>query len=94
MIKLLDCTLRDGGYTCHWNFGYSTILNMYYKLQMSKIDIIELGYIRDYEEYDNNKTSFSKVSDIDKTFNIQKNSDTMMVAMIDYGNCSTIFFQT
>lgn len=88
MVKLLDCTLRDGGYACNWTFGNSTILNIYYKLQMSNVDIIELGYLRDYEEYSNDRTSIPNVRDIDRIFNIQKNGDAMLVAMIDYGNCS------
>ena len=25
MIKLLDCTLRDGGYVNQWNFGFDNI---------------------------------------------------------------------
>ena len=27
-IKVLDCTLRDGGYVNNWNFGKSNIKNM------------------------------------------------------------------
>ena len=88
MIKLLDCTLRDGGYVCQWTFGNSSMLNIYHKLQMSNVDIIELGYLRDYEKFNINRTSIPSVKDIDKLYNIKKSSSALTVAMIDYGNCS------
>lgn len=88
MIKLLDCTLRDGGYVCNWTFGNSSILNIYHKLQLSKVDIIEVGYLRDYEKFNPDRTSIPCVKDIDRIFNIQKSQNSMTVAMIDFGKCS------
>lgn len=87
MIKLLDCTLRDGGYVCNWTFGHNSILNIYHKLQMSKVDIIELGYLRDYEMFSMDRTSIPSVKDVDRIYNIQKNTSAMLVAMIDFGSC-------
>ena len=31
-IKILDCTLRDGGYVNKWNFGYNNIVKIVKKL--------------------------------------------------------------
>ena len=31
-IKLLDCTLRDGGYINDWNFGHDTIVSVFERL--------------------------------------------------------------
>ena len=46
-IKLLDCTLRDGGYVNDNNFGYENISKIIKALNNSKVDIIECGYIKD-----------------------------------------------
>ncbi len=45
MIKLLDCTLRDGGYVNDWNFGKSNIKNITSALEKANIDIIESGIL-------------------------------------------------
>ncbi|MBR3604542.1 MAG: hypothetical protein IKL52_00765 [Candidatus Gastranaerophilales bacterium] len=46
-IKLLDCTLRDGGYVNNWHFGEKFIEKIISDLINSKIDFIEVGYLRD-----------------------------------------------
>ncbi len=42
-IKILDCTLRDGGYYTNWEFD-SKLVEQLVKTLDGKIDIIELGY--------------------------------------------------
>jgi 3-deoxy-manno-octulosonate cytidylyltransferase (CMP-KDO synthetase) len=44
MIKLLDCTLRDGGYYTNWHFDTKMVQDLVYALDLSNVDIIELGY--------------------------------------------------
>ena len=43
-MKLLDCTLRDGGYYTNWDFNTQMVRDLITSLDLSKIDIIELGY--------------------------------------------------
>ena len=43
-LSILDCTLRDGGYINHWNFGKETIKGIVNKLHDADIDIIECGF--------------------------------------------------
>ena len=43
-IKLLDCTLRDGGYYTNWNFEPQMVKDLIHALDLSKVDVIELGY--------------------------------------------------
>ena len=43
-VKLLDCTLRDGGYYTNWNFDKDLVKELIYSLDSAKVDIIELGY--------------------------------------------------
>lgn len=44
-IRLLDCTLRDGGHVIGGKFGENTIKNVIKKLVEAKIDIIEVGFL-------------------------------------------------
>ena len=43
-MKLLDCTLRDGGYYTNWNFETEMVQDLISSLDLAGIDIIELGY--------------------------------------------------
>ena len=62
-IKLLDCTLRDGGYINDWDFGIEMIGKTINNLEESNIDILELGFLKD-ESYRRNRTVFNKMSQI------------------------------
>lgn len=43
-MKILDCTLRDGGYYTQWDFDKSIVDQYIYALNKLPIDYIELGY--------------------------------------------------
>ena len=60
MIKLLDCTLRDGGYVNEWNFGENAICDIKRGIEKSGIEIIEVGFLKDVK-YDPNRTLFPGV---------------------------------
>ena len=62
-IKLLDCTLRDGGYINDWKFGYFTIKDIIKKLVESQVDYVEVGFLRDCE-YDRNNAVFNNCGEI------------------------------
>lgn len=44
MIKILDCTLRDGGYYTTWDFKSSVIESYIRSIDQLPIDYIEVGY--------------------------------------------------
>lgn len=46
-IRLLDCTLRDGGHIVQGNFGELVIKNIIERLVEAGIDIIEVGFLWD-----------------------------------------------
>ena len=52
-IKILDCTLRDGGYINDWKFGKAAITDVCNKSIASGADIVELGFLRDEVEDEN-----------------------------------------
>ncbi len=43
-LKVLDCTLRDGGYYNKWDFNKEIVERYLHSLASSKVDIIELGF--------------------------------------------------
>lgn len=43
-IRLLDCTLRDGGHLNEGIFGKEVIKNVIKKLAEANVDIIEAGF--------------------------------------------------
>ena len=64
-IKLLDCTLRDGGYINDWDFGEYTIREILSKLIESGVDYIEVGFLRDCV-YEPGKSLFNNCAEIAK----------------------------
>ena len=44
-IKVLDCTLRDGGYVNNWNFSKHQIETTINSLSNANVDFIEFGFI-------------------------------------------------
>lgn len=81
-IKILDCTLRDGGYLVDWDFGELKIQSIISNLTKSGIDYIECGFLKE-QKYNINKTFFSSIDDI-KTFTINKQNYTLMVNFGEY----------
>ena len=63
MTKLLDCTLRDGGYINDWRFGRGAIFDMVRHLEDTNVEIIELGFLKD-EPYCEERTVFNDVGQI------------------------------
>jgi len=43
-ISVLDCTFRDGGYYCDWNFHKSIVQKYLKAISQSKVDIVEIGF--------------------------------------------------
>jgi 4-hydroxy 2-oxovalerate aldolase len=60
MQKLLDCTLRDGGYVNDWNFGKDSIHSIKENLEKSGVEMIEMGFLKNVT-YDPDKTLFPGV---------------------------------
>lgn len=87
-IKLLDCTLRDGGYLNDWQFGYEEIITIFERLVSAGIDIIEVGFLDERRIYDKNRSILPDVESVNRTFSGIDKKDAMVVGMIDYGTCS------
>ncbi len=82
-IKILDCTLRDGGYINDFNFGKAGIKKIISQLTTSGIDIIECGFLED-GEYNYDCSVYTTVEQI-KEFLPNERGNSMYVAMACYG---------
>ena len=85
-IHILDCTLRDGGRIIDCAFPDKEIQDISNRLSDAKIDIVEVGFLRDWRnvEYKGNSTFFTDVDQI-RPFVDKSKKRTMYVAFIDYG---------
>lgn len=64
-VKLLDCTLRDGGYINDWRFGEEAIPDMIETLEQTNVDILEIGFLKD-EPYQKDRTVFNSMEQVKK----------------------------
>lgn len=51
-LKLLDCTLRDGGYINDWKWGFQTARDIIQLFVKANVDVVEVGFLRDVDGYD------------------------------------------
>ena len=52
-MKILDCTIRDGGYLNNWKFEDKVVREVYRSVSKSGVDIIELGFKTNKESFKN-----------------------------------------
>lgn len=86
-IRLLDCTLRDGGFVNNWAFGHSSILSIFKTLDTANIDIIEVGFLDQREPFDMGRSIVPNTACMDRIFQNISKSNALAVAMIDFGTC-------
>ena len=84
-VQVLDCTLRDGGRIIDCRFEDQEIKEIAFRLANAKIDIIEIGFLRNHKnvKYQGNSTFFTDVDQM-KPF-IDRTKSAIFVAFIDYG---------
>ncbi len=87
-IKLLDCTLRDGGYVNDWKFGSENLTGIFRLLAAAGIDMIEIGFIDERVPYDRNRSIMPDVSCVKEIYSLKEHRKTFVLGMIDYGTCS------
>lgn len=90
-VSILDCTLRDGGFIIDWDFGQSSIRNIYTSLISAKTDIVEVGYLKNNIAYTKDRAVFSDTVSIRWLLESKKRIancfSPMTVAILDYGQC-------
>lgn len=84
-VKLLDCTLRDGGFVNDWEFGMGNIISIFERLVSSRMDMIEIGFLDQRREFDPNRTIMPDGAAVERIFGGLNKGTSTVVGMIDYG---------
>lgn len=87
-IKLLDCTLRDGGYVNDWEFGHDNLVSVFERLVSAGVDVIEVGFLDERRPFDMNRSIVPDTDCFEKIYGGLEHKQAMIVGMIDYGTCS------
>lgn len=82
-IKILDATLRDGGYCNQWNFGLQNIKKIIDSLVQADIDIVECGLLCE-GEFSDDITRFSNIAQISRIIPENKGKQ-LFVCLMNYG---------
>ncbi len=90
-VRILDCTMRDGGHLNKWKFNPLNVKASYYAALKSGIDYFEIGYR--FPVTTKGLGDFGYCKD-DFLFSLFKASDKCkLVVMIDAGKCDSNLFQ-
>lgn len=87
-VKLLDCTLRDGGYLNDWNFGHDTLVSVFERMSDAAVDFLEIGFLDDRRTFDINRSIMPDTDSVRKIYGKLERHNTKVLGMIDYGTCS------
>ncbi len=81
-IKVLDCTLRDGGYCNNWKFKDKNKRKIIQGLDSAGVEIIECGFLTDKSDYCDDSTKFNEIMQADRYLD---DIDAMCVLMVNCG---------
>ncbi len=83
-VKILDCSLRDGGHLNESKFGYDIIKGFIEKLALARTDIIEIGFLQDCN-FDKDCAIYPTVEDAEKILQSIdcKNSIISLLTQVD-----------
>lgn len=84
-IKILDCTIRDGGLMNNWEFDKSLVKDVFQGLVEAGVDYVELGYRADKKEFspkDHGPWRFCDEADLR---DVAYECDTKISVMVDVG---------
>ena len=85
-MKVLDCTLRDGGYINEWSFSSKHQTVVIKSLIAAKIELIECGYLNDKIGKEKDSTLFSEMKFIDNVLALIESKNSKFVIMINLGD--------
>jgi len=89
-FKVLDCTIRDGGYLNNWNFSIKMVKETYRALSRAGVDYIEIGF-RGTEKYFSRQKfgpwRFTDLEDIKKV--VGEKREAKLAIMGDFGHLDT-----
>ena len=87
-VRILDCTLRDGGYINNWEFDDGHAASTITGLAKANIDIIECGFLDDQDGKDHDSTKFSDIKTVNNLLEKRRDqlgNNTIYAVMINAG---------
>lgn len=83
-IRVLDCTLRDGGYCNDCHFGFENEKYIVESLLQAGVDIVECGFLTQKVEY---REDYSRYTSLDQVARIlpEDRREKLFVVLMDYG---------
>ncbi len=86
-IKVMDCTVRDGGLMNKWQFSDEFVRKVYHSLAAAGVDYMEIGYLSSESAFDRNEVGpwrFCAEPDLKRIIGDTEN-DLKLCAMADIG---------
>ena len=79
-LKLLDCTLRDGGYVNDWKWGFESARRIISYLTKARVDVVEIGFLRNVEGYNPDVSVCNHIEELNRLLP-ENTGNTMYSAM-------------
>lgn len=86
-VRLLDCTLRDGGFVNNWEFGHGNMVNLFERSVSAGIDYIEVGFMDSREPFDMNRSITPDTDGMNRLYGGLEHGSSKIFGMIDFGTC-------
>lgn len=84
-VKVLDCTIRDGGICNNWYFDHKLVNQTYEALVESGVDYMEVGYRTKPGAFDRDKVGPWRFCDEDELAQVVKPGQIKLSTMVDIG---------
>jgi 4-hydroxy 2-oxovalerate aldolase len=84
-VKVLDCTIRDGGICNDWDFDHATVAQVYQALAASGVDYMEVGYKTKDGIFDRDTVGPWRFCDESDLAKIVGPSEMKIATMVDIG---------
>jgi len=82
-IKVLDCTIRDGGICNDWHFNKDQVRRTYKALAASGVDYMEVGYRTEEGQFDRDKVGLWRFCDEGDLRDVVESGDMKLSVMLD-----------
>ena len=80
-LKLLDCTLRDGGYVNDWKWSFNKARSIIKLLSKANVDVVEVGFLRNVEGYNPDVSVCNRIEELNRLLPSKPNGHTMYSGM-------------
>ncbi len=84
-IKVVDCTIRDGGLMNEWKFDRAMVKDVFAGLAKAGVDYVELGYRADKKQYNTADFGAWRFSDEKDLREVAYECETGVAVMADVG---------